>query len=621
MDAMVARAQSGAAGPHASSQVALTASEAERAVQCLRTFDIEQYGTPAWLEQHDVLQQLNLQAHINAQAHSDEFVKEAFVSHDRITVLVRELLVAEVWRERVLPLLERHLAGRLDSVTAYQLLYQEAALANLIEVLLYHRDACEAASEEALVELCDWCSRCIHYLATQVHHQAEQQGSAPQRTAVELAGRPPLEEFRERAAEVRFGAALCALAILRYITDHAPQLSLSVLTRIVSSNDTAMALLPLLDQPPWVRRSKAGAIEKFVGGSWRAVEPRERHRLTQHDGQVWLLLHNLLADGAARSKMDMTDARYEGLLRLKRHFNEVLLDQLPPLRNLQRVIDELAFGVNNSQQSVATPSRLIVEQVPTIRAGLLHRNDWRALAEAQAAGQFGAEAQRVSQGRMERLMQSFDLMCGMEEQGASQNEACSGLPDTVKVDAYRQAKPGVWEWWSTYSLQINKELVPEAVSSSTSSTTGASKHASTARAGPETPSSGGADENHPRQASSASGGSGGPPPVAVVNGKRYRLLPLSQSLQRALPANGKITVLYGGHTCEAQLSLPASETRDTSALAPAVWVTVGGLAAGGLALQLKLQRLDKPCERDKAAGVWYPYVPIGGAVTVADGLL
>jgi hypothetical protein len=158
--------------------------------------------------------------------------------------------------------------------------------------------------------------------------------------------------------------------------------------------------------------------------------------------------------------------------------------QLPPLRNLQRVIDELAFGVNNSQQSAATPSRLIVEQVgattrccfrcyelvgvlvvadtrqslscvdvashpgccpgstvavaetraiaccvfhlrlqvPTIRAGLLHCNDWRALAEAQAAGQFGAEAQRVSQGRMERLMQSFDLMCGMEEQGASQNE-------------------------------------------------------------------------------------------------------------------------------------------------------------------------------------------------------
>lgn len=43
--------------------------------------------------------------------------------------------------------------------------------------------------------------------------------------------------------------------------------------------------------------------------------------------QVWLALHNLLADGAARSRMDMTEGRVEALLRLKRHFNELLLDQ------------------------------------------------------------------------------------------------------------------------------------------------------------------------------------------------------------------------------------------------------------------------------------------------------
>ncbi len=40
----------------------------------------------------------------------------------------------QVWRERLLPRLERHLADRLDSVASYQLLYHEAALANLLEV-------------------------------------------------------------------------------------------------------------------------------------------------------------------------------------------------------------------------------------------------------------------------------------------------------------------------------------------------------------------------------------------------------------------------------------------------------------------------------------------------------
>lgn len=137
----------------------------------------------------------------------------------------------------------------------------------------------------------------------------------------------------------------------------------------------------------------------------------------------------------------------------------------------------------------------------------------------------------------------------------------SGPPTSVKVDAYRQVKPGVWEWWSTYTLQINQEKPAEPVSSSSGGKTGAGSagsgsSASNGQAGPAAA----ANENQPRQPSSdgstAAAGSG-----AAVKGKRYRLLPLSENLQRALPAQGKLAVLYGGHTCEAALSLPASETR------------------------------------------------------------
>ena len=92
------------------------------------------------------------------------------------------------------------------------------------------------------------------------------------------------------------------------------------------------------------------------------------------------------------------------------------------LRDLQRVIDELAFGVNNTQQPVGPPSRLIVEQVPALRTALLRRGGWEAVARSQAAAQFGAEAQRLSQQRLERMLASFELMCGMEEGGARQQE-------------------------------------------------------------------------------------------------------------------------------------------------------------------------------------------------------
>jgi hypothetical protein len=38
----------------------------------------------------------SLQAHCNAQAHSDEFVMEYLVSYDKVTTLIHDLLVIEV---------------------------------------------------------------------------------------------------------------------------------------------------------------------------------------------------------------------------------------------------------------------------------------------------------------------------------------------------------------------------------------------------------------------------------------------------------------------------------------------------------------------------------------------
>lgn len=233
--------------------------------------------------------QLNLQAHHNAVAQSDEFVMEALVSHGKVDALIHSLLVAEVrtpgeregaavltggrrqqaagcvslsclvvlfdvmlpasqlqpanhlhlhpqaWREHAAPLLREHLARRVDSVISWSLLYHETAIANLLEVraqrrgaaranrhaarlhgsacaackqpyaagmqlhaprqrhaarlrmrllraapppfsirqvALYHRSACEAASEDMLLELADWAYRKLAYLNSEGHKYA-----------------------------------------------------------------------------------------------------------------------------------------------------------------------------------------------------------------------------------------------------------------------------------------------------------------------------------------------------------------------------------------------------------------------------------------------------------------
>lgn len=71
----------------------------------------------------------------------------------------------------------------------------------------------------------------------------------------------------------------------RYLSDYLNSLPLGVLTRMVRTNDTLMALVPLLEEPPWVRKRNK-KTEKFIGNVWTAVEPKDRLRLTQHDAQA-----------------------------------------------------------------------------------------------------------------------------------------------------------------------------------------------------------------------------------------------------------------------------------------------------------------------------------------------
>lgn len=55
--------------------------------------------------------------------------------------------------------------------------------------------------------------------------------------------------------------------------------------------------------------------------------------------------------------------------------------------------------------------------MPQLRSRLLARSgaEWDALAQRQTAEQFGAAAAALSQQRLERMLRSFEFMCGMEE--------------------------------------------------------------------------------------------------------------------------------------------------------------------------------------------------------------
>ena len=87
----------------------------------------------------------------------DDFVLGGDSGENKVAVLIHDLLVAEAWKENIYPHLASHFASN-NNLKAYMAVYHEATLANLLEVITFHRSACEEA-DDALVELIDYCCR------------------------------------------------------------------------------------------------------------------------------------------------------------------------------------------------------------------------------------------------------------------------------------------------------------------------------------------------------------------------------------------------------------------------------------------------------------------------------
>ena len=81
--------------------------------------------------------------------------------------------------------------------------------------------------------------------------------------------------------------------------------------------------------------------------------------------QVWLAILNILTGAESRSRALASSARCSAALRLRPLLTDILMDQLPVLKNLRRVLDELMLGCMGTAQ-VHFGSCLILEQVSDV---------------------------------------------------------------------------------------------------------------------------------------------------------------------------------------------------------------------------------------------------------------
>jgi zinc finger MYND domain-containing protein 10 len=249
--------------------------EAERIIENLHLFSLNEIGSSEWMQQHEKLEKLNLQAHQSALTHSDEFILESFLTFSKIEFLINDLILIEIWKEYLFPSLLPHLAHK-NSMRLYFILYHEATIINLLEIFFYHKHVCESCcggngNGDRLIELIDYVARKLTKLnggydfrgmdsldnaISEMKSNLRDPKDFTQTLALETSSSS--DELMKHLKEIEFRICISAISMSRFLCEHADNLPLNIISRICDTHDLLMLIVPLVENPPWTRRLTTG---------------------------------------------------------------------------------------------------------------------------------------------------------------------------------------------------------------------------------------------------------------------------------------------------------------------------------------------------------------------------
>ena len=389
------------------------------------------YGVCRWLVQSEYVQRLNQQAHLDALTHHDEYIVDCVLLHNRLPTLIHHLLTLEAYAHHVtphvLPRLAANSANRASaSMRLYLVLYQQPVLCNLLECLLYHSSLL-THSDESLVELVDYCVRKVRLLCGWTHDDGDSDDAEEEGEEARMS---------RQMRQLDFSSAACCLVILRYITDRLADLPLALVNRLIHTHDLLLTVIPLLHSKPFTRRRTTAqhnkpttkattpasrtTTEKYVDQQWTAVAAADLTLMTKLEGQLWLLVYNLLLSPSVRSAYSYNTHRQQAVLSLRPLLTPTVMEQLTVLENVRRCVEELS--IMTPPEPSNRDAMAVVEQLPEIRDSILRGQDFAAIAEAFLSDCYSASSAASVQSLAESLLAGAGLaggvpvcaMCGCE---------------------------------------------------------------------------------------------------------------------------------------------------------------------------------------------------------------
>ncbi|XP_051558330.1 zinc finger MYND domain-containing protein 10 isoform X2 [Myxocyprinus asiaticus] len=309
------------------------------------------------------------------------------------------MILTEVWKHKVFTIIcKLQDFNPKSNFLLYMVIHHEATIINLLETIMFHKESSEAAGD-AVLDLVDYCHRKLTLLAGR-----SVCGEVPAENRiidVQMSATASLQDLQSQSDMLEFDISIKALSVLCYITDHIESLSLSVLSRMLSTHNVPCLLVQLVENCPWNR----GKLEKYTEGKWRPILPEDQLKLNKHDGQVWIALLNLILKPDCQRKYDFNSFNKNQLLKLCGFLTEAVMDQLPNLVDLKQFLSHLSVT-----DPLPPKKDLVLEQVPEIWNSIVteNSNKWKAIAKYQVTNVFNPSGNDLRE-QASRLAQTYNL--------------------------------------------------------------------------------------------------------------------------------------------------------------------------------------------------------------------
>ena len=192
-----------------------------------------------------------------------------------------------------------------------------------------------------------------------------------------------------------------SLSIIRFITDHLADLSLSVIQQLVEQCDIFCVLIPLMESKPWKKTTKAG---KMVYDNQQWKKSKDLMKIPKAEAQIWLTIYNLFMNPDVRSKYELSSFRKQNLLRIRKFINEVVTDQIPVLGELLRSLEELSMLGDNMPSKI---SAFAIQILPELQDKISYLQDWNQVASFQKEN-YLKESSEERKAAMDLMMTGLD---------------------------------------------------------------------------------------------------------------------------------------------------------------------------------------------------------------------